>query len=110
LIRKSDFDAVFVFLLPPSMEILEQRLRDRGTDSESKIEQRLREGNPEIAKAKIFDYAVINDNLDTAVGEVQEIIRAEREGATADVRARFGLEHVLGAWQSRASRPAASRD
>jgi guanylate kinase len=110
LIRKSDFEAVFIFLLPPSMEILEQRLRDRGTDSKSKIEQRLREGNPEIAMARIFDYAVINDDLDTAVGEVQEIIRAEREGATRDVHARFGLEHVLEGWQSRVRAPDAARD
>jgi guanylate kinase len=110
LIRKSDFDAIFVFLLPPSMETLQQRLRDRGTDSDAKIEQRLGEGNSEIAMARIFDYAVINDALSEAVSEVQEIIRAEREGSTADVRARFGLAQVLERWQSETGRSDTARD
>jgi guanylate kinase len=109
LIRNSDFEAVFIFLLPPSMEIVERRLRDRGTDSESLIEQRLREGHPEIAMARIFDYAVINDDLQTAVEEVKEIIGAERAGETRDVRARFGLEHVLEDWLTRAAAPEVSR-
>ena len=110
LIRESDFEAVFIYLLPPSMETLEHRLRDRGTDSESLIERRLREGHPEIAMAKIFDYAVINDDLQTAVGEVEEIIAAEREGNTSDVLARFGLEHVLEGWLTRTKLPDDSRD
>lgn len=98
LIRKSDFDASFIFLLPPSMSVLEQRLRDRGTDSEELIERRLSEGNPEIAMAKIFDYAVINDDLRTAVDKVREIVDAERKGTTAGVRERYGIENVLDAW------------
>ncbi len=109
LIRNSDFEAVFIFLLPPSMEIVERRLRDRGTDNESLIEQRLREGHPEIAMARIFDYAVINDDLQTAVEEVEEIIGAERAGETRDVRARFGLEHVLEDWLTRATASEVSR-
>lgn len=110
LIRESSFEAIFIFLLPPSMEVLEQRLRDRETDSESKIEQRLREGNSEIAMARIFDYAVINDDLNNAVTEVQQIILAEREGSTEDVRERFGLERVLEDWRDRGKAPDTAGD
>ncbi len=102
-VRKSDFEAVFIFLLPPSMKTLEQRLRDRGTDSDDLIERRLREGHPEIAMARIFDYAVVNDDLSTAVEEVREIVGAERAGETAGVRARFGLEQVLDGWLAQAT-------
>lgn len=98
LIRNRKFEAVFIFLLPPSMEILEQRLRDRGTDTEELIKQRLSEGNAEIKMAKIFDYAVINDKLLNTVEQVQEIICAERTGEIKDVRARFGVAKVLENW------------
>ena len=98
LIRNRKFEAVFIFLLPPSMEILEQRLRDRGTDTEELIKQRLSEGNAEITMAKIFDYAVINDKLLNTVEQVQEIICAERTGEIKDVRARFGVAKVLENW------------
>ena len=55
LIRARDYEAVFIFLLPPSMDALEQRLRDRGTDSEDLIRRRLREGNTEIALAPSYN-------------------------------------------------------
>jgi guanylate kinase len=99
LIRDGDFAAVFIFLLPPTVETLEQRLRDRGTDSDDLIQKRLREAGSEIAMSRIFDYAVINDELSTAVAEVQTIIDAERAGVTEEVRARFGIAMVMENWQ-----------
>lgn len=98
LIRKRDYAAVFIFLLPPSMEVLGQRLRDRGTDSEELIKRRLNEGNAEIAMAKIFDYAVINDKLSDAVADVHAIIQSEREGNPDAVRGRFRVDQVLSTW------------
>lgn len=97
-VRNSDVPVRFIFLLPPSMAVLEQRLRDRGTDSEEIITKRLREASSEIDAAKIFDYAVVNDDLDHAVEEVREIIEAERTGDTGAVLERCGLANVLEAW------------
>lgn len=99
LIREREFAAVFIFLLPPTVETLEQRLRDRGTDSDDLIQKRLREAGSEIAMSRIFDYAVINDELSRAVDEVWTIIDAERTGDTDAVRARFGIAKVMENWQ-----------
>jgi guanylate kinase len=99
LIRDSGHDAVFIFLLPPSMATLEQRLRDRGTDTEELIKRRLREGSTEVRMSKIFDYVVVNDKLDDAVAEVQSIIEAERNGKIENARARFGVAGVMAKWQ-----------
>ena len=109
-IRQTETQAVFIFLLPPSMEILEQRLRGRRTDSEVLIQNRLREGRAEVGMAKLFDYAVINGDLPIATAEVLEIIRAEREGRAEPVRTRFGCARVFDAWQRDQPVPVDSRD
>lgn len=109
LIRNSNFDAAFIFLLPPTMEVLEQRLRGRGTDSEALIQKRLAEGRSEVKMAELFDYAVINDDLSTAVAEVQDIIRAEREGDVEAARRHFGCAQVFAAWQQADARRSDSR-
>jgi guanylate kinase len=71
-------DSVIVFLLPPSMEVLEQRLRARNLDSDETIELRLKNARDEIACAENYDYIVINDKLSDTVETVRAIIRAER--------------------------------
>ncbi|MCP4036172.1 MAG: guanylate kinase [bacterium] len=109
-IRETDFEAVFIFLLPPSMGTLEQRLRGRGTDAEALIQKRLEEGRSEVGMAKLFDYAVINDDLRIAVCEVQEIIASERTGEVAGTRARYGCARVFDAWQRAEAGQADSRD
>ena len=81
--------ARLIFLLPPSIAILERRLRDRQTDSEEVIQQRLAIAKDEIAEAPRYDYAVVNDDLERAISSVLEIVRAERSGETAALRARF---------------------
>jgi guanylate kinase len=81
--------ARLIFLLPPSLTILERRLRDRQTDSEKVIQQRLAIAKDEIAQAPWYDYAVVNDDLERAISSVLEIVRAERSGETAALRARF---------------------
>jgi guanylate kinase len=97
-IRRRRPDARFIFLLPPSMEALEERLRGRGTDDEEAIEQRLAVADLELEAAEIFDYAVVNDDLSQAVVAVLEIIAAERVGCVADVKRRFGREVVIAGW------------
>lgn len=68
-------EALSIFIMPPNKEALEQRLRLRGTDSEETISKRLQKSEYEISFAQRFDCIVINDNLSTAVKEVEEIIK-----------------------------------
>ena len=67
--------ALALFVQAPSLEILEHRLRGRGTDSEEKIQQRVAKATIEMARAPEFDKVVINDNLDTAKAEVLAILK-----------------------------------
>jgi guanylate kinase len=88
-IREHRDDARFIFLLPPSMEVLEERLAGRGTDSPEEVQKRLDLARTELESIRDFDYAVVNDDLDRCVASVEEIIRAERAGACEEVRGRF---------------------
>lgn len=76
---KSNIDAVTIFILPPSAEILKERLMKRGTDSKEKIEERLQDGIKEIDEVDNFDYLVINNDLNDAVDEVINIIKIEEK-------------------------------
>ncbi len=71
-------EAVTIFLLPPSMSILKERLVRRGTETIEAIERRLLEASVEIPKADLFDYVVINDNLEQASDRIIAIIEAEK--------------------------------
>ena len=73
-IRRMYPGALTVFILPPSSEELERRLRARGTDSDEEISERIKIAETEMKRAQEYDYAVINDDLDTAVKEVYNII------------------------------------
>ena len=67
-------DALTIFLKPPSLEVCEQRLRSRATDSEETIQRRLRKVNEELALADRYCYQVVNDDLEHAVNEIKTII------------------------------------
>jgi guanylate kinase len=71
-------DAVLIFILPPSEEALERRLRGRATDDEGVIRTRLRNAIDELKWAPRYDYQVVNDDLDEAVGTVRGIVEGER--------------------------------
>lgn len=77
-IRKLVDDAVSVFILPPSLNVLRQRLVARGTDSTDELEVRLRNAPQELKAYKTFDYAIINDDADRAAEQLIAIIEAER--------------------------------
>lgn len=70
-------DALFVFILPPSLAELRRRLNKRGTESEEVIEKRLSEAAGEIELAHKYDYAMINGELSAAVDDLLAIIKAE---------------------------------
>lgn len=67
-----------IFILPPSRDELERRLRGRASDSEATIQRRLVNSRAEVAHADEFDYLVVNDDFDVAVDDLQAIVRAER--------------------------------
>jgi guanylate kinase len=69
---------VTVFVVPPSIEVLERRLRDRGTEPEERVRRRLADAREELARKFEYDYIVVNDDLEAAIGTVLAIIRAER--------------------------------
>ena len=68
-------DACSMFIMPPSVEELERRLRGRGTDSEEVIQKRIAKAEFELSKSPEFDYTVVNDDLQVAVDEAASIIR-----------------------------------
>lgn len=70
-------DGVFIFLLPPSLEELERRLRSRGTDAEEAIIRRLESARNELAAAKKYGYIVVNDVVNDAVDIIDAILTAE---------------------------------
>ena len=67
-------DALSVFVMPPSVEVLEQRLRSRGTDSEEAIVKRLARSAEELKQASQFDVTIVNDDLQRAVQETRNVI------------------------------------
>lgn len=76
-VRRAMPDAVLVFLAPPSLEELEHRLRSRLTDSEEAIARRLSTALHEMQELPLYDYVVVNDDLDTAVEELKAVLIAE---------------------------------
>lgn len=71
-------DVLSIFILPPSLEELENRLRGRGTETEEVIRQRLAEAKNELAVAQQYRFRVVNDDLNTAVNEVLDILQRYR--------------------------------
>ncbi len=78
-IRKIYPDVISIFLMPPSVRVLEERLRGRGTDDEETINHRLVIAKEEIKRASEYDYVVINDTVENAVAGIETIINAERK-------------------------------
>ena len=70
--------AVLIFIVPPSLAELENRLRKRGEDSHETIEKRLNNAKIELAKAKVFDFVIINDIFETALSDLQTVVHSQR--------------------------------
>jgi guanylate kinase len=77
-LKKRIPDAVSIFILPPSRASLEQRLRARGQDDEEVIRRRLADAAREISNYNLYDYVLVNDDLDVAAETLKGIVRAER--------------------------------
>ena len=77
-VREKMPDAISIFIMPPSFEVLKSRLSGRGTETEEVVGQRMTAALGEIARAKEYDYIVINDQLDEAIDDLLSIILSER--------------------------------
>jgi guanylate kinase len=77
-LKKRIPDAVSIFVLPPSREVLEQRLRARSQDKEEVIRRRLADAAREIRNYSLYDYVLVNNDLDLAAETLKAIVRAER--------------------------------
>ncbi|HTR03316.1 MAG TPA: guanylate kinase [Thermoanaerobaculia bacterium] len=77
-IRAAHPEAISIFIVPSSAEILEKRLRERGLDGEDAIRKRLINAAKEIAQAESFQYVIVNDSLERASLELESVVRASR--------------------------------
>jgi len=77
-IRNNFEDAVLVFVMPPSLRVLEERLRGRGLDANSVIDGRLEEAPKEMQEIPIYDYVIVNNDIDESVDSLKSIICSHR--------------------------------
>jgi guanylate kinase len=91
-IRRALPEAVHVFVLPPTGAALVRRLSGRGTESADVLERRLRNAEDELRAAPEFDYVVVNDRLEAAVGELEAVLR----GSAGPRRTPAGLDGRIG--------------
>ncbi|MBN9652790.1 guanylate kinase [Halobacillus litoralis] len=76
-VRENFPEGVFVFLIPPSLEELKDRIVNRGTETEDKVKNRLKAAKEEIDMMDAYDYVVVNDQIDNAVTKVKSIVSSE---------------------------------
>ena len=89
-VKKKVPDAVFIFLTPPDLNELQERLVGRGTDSEEVIAQRIERAREEIALMSEYDYAIVNDEVPLAAERVNRVIEAEH----------FRVDRVIGRYRN----------
>ena len=84
-VRKIFSDVVSIFVLPPSLETLENRLKDRNQDSKEVIAKRMAAAKEEISHVSEYDYVIINDNMDIALRDLVSVVQSERLRASAQL-------------------------
>jgi guanylate kinase len=77
-VRSQTDGSVGIFVLPPSFPVLEERLRGRSKDTEAQIQRRLAVARSEVSAVNDYDYAIVNDDVESAVGRLRSIVEAER--------------------------------
>ena len=111
-IRREVPDATSIFIVPPSFELLRDRLVARATDSAADLARRLKGAPAEVAQYKLFDYVILNDDINRASQQLAAVIHAERarrerqQIALQDVLENFGVDSEPGAVATGSSRPA----
>lgn len=95
-VREAMSACVTIFILPPSPDELEHRLRSRHTDSEQVIQRRLQDALSDMSHWSEFDYAIINDDLDRAVADLEAVFLGQGDScATASAAVRDAVLHIL---------------
>lgn len=90
-VRQRGADHTAVFVMPPSFATLERRLRGRSTDPEDALQRRLETARAEVSSYREYDYVVVNDDLESTVVRLQEIIAAERSRVHRMTRVADGI-------------------
>jgi guanylate kinase len=85
-VRQSVQDCVSIFILPPSREELERRLRGRNQDSDAVIARRMQEAVREMSHFREYDYVLVNDTFDDALADLKAIVRARRLRCSAQIK------------------------
>jgi guanylate kinase len=83
-VRRAQPACISIFILPPSRQVLEQRLHNRGTDSEAVIQRRLADAATDMSHCPEFDYAVINDSFDQALSQLGSILDGRGESLRSE--------------------------
>ena len=94
-IRRTLPECHSIFILPPSRPELERRLRGRGTDSEEVIQRRLRDAAGDMGHWREFEFVVVNDAFERALGELQAIVRGQGEASRSDRAGLAGMADGL---------------
>jgi guanylate kinase len=99
-IRRALPECRSIFILPPSRPELERRLRGRGTDAEEVIQRRLRDAAGDMGHWREFEFVVVNDDFERALGELQAIVQGQGDASRADRPGLAGLADGLTAWKA----------
>jgi len=95
-VRKIFSDVVSIFILPPSLEVLEDRLKNRNQDSKEVIAKRMAAAKEEISHVSEYDYVIINDNIDIALRDLVSVVQSERLRTSAQLTRYHDLVIQLG--------------
>ena len=93
-IKEKISDCRLIYILPPSIEILEKRLLKRATDNPSVIEKRIKQADNELSNCRWYDYLIVNDDLEKAADELEAVIIADRcsgERALPGIEMKFDI-------------------
>ena len=96
-VRESMPECVTIFILPPSVEELERRLRDRRTDAPEVIERRLRDALSDMSHWDEFDHVIINDDLNQAISDLEDVLVGNGgASSTSNEALRGAVERIIG--------------
>ena len=96
-VRESMPECVTIFILPPSVEELERRLRDRRTDAPEVIERRLRDALSDMSHWDEFDHVIINDDLNQAISDLEDVLAGDGDASsTSNETLRRAVKRIIG--------------
>lgn len=98
-VKKNYPNGVFIFILPPSLKELKNRIEGRGTDSKEAITKRMKCVYEELNNAFQYDYVILNDKVETAVNKIKQIIYAERNKVVRNTELINKIKEVNNIWE-----------